>query len=41
MERGCLCETGSVDEVLAAPAHDYTRSLLEAAPSLTEAAVAG
>jgi peptide/nickel transport system ATP-binding protein len=41
MEHGSLCETGSVDEVLAAPAHDYTRSLLEAAPSLTEAAVAG
>jgi peptide/nickel transport system ATP-binding protein len=41
MEHGCLCETGSVDEVLAAPSHDYTRSLLQAAPSLTEAAVAG
>jgi peptide/nickel transport system ATP-binding protein len=41
MERGTLCETGSVDDVLAAPAHDYTRSLLQAAPSLTEAAVAG
>jgi peptide/nickel transport system ATP-binding protein len=41
MERGSLCETGSVDEVLSAPSNDYTRSLLEAAPSLTEAAVAG
>jgi peptide/nickel transport system ATP-binding protein len=41
MEHGCLCETGSVDEVLAAPGHDYTRSLLKAAPSLTEAAVTG
>jgi peptide/nickel transport system ATP-binding protein len=41
MEHGCLCETGSVDEVLTTPSHDYTRSLLQAAPSLTEAAVAG
>jgi peptide/nickel transport system ATP-binding protein len=41
MAHGSLCETGSVDEVLAAPAHDYTRSLLRAAPSLTDAAVAG
>jgi peptide/nickel transport system ATP-binding protein len=41
MEHGSLCETGSVDEVLAAPSHDYTRSLLHAAPSLTEAAMAG
>jgi peptide/nickel transport system ATP-binding protein len=41
MERGSLCETGSVDEVLSAPSHDYTRSLLRAAPSLTEAAVTG
>jgi peptide/nickel transport system ATP-binding protein len=40
MERGSLCETGSVDEVLSAPSNDYTRSLLNAAPSLTEAAVA-
>jgi peptide/nickel transport system ATP-binding protein len=40
MERGSLCETGSVDEVLSAPTNDYTRSLLNAAPSLTEAAVA-
>jgi peptide/nickel transport system ATP-binding protein len=41
MEHGSLCETGSVDEVLAAPNHEYTRSLLHAAPSLTEAAMAG
>jgi peptide/nickel transport system ATP-binding protein len=41
MEHGVLCETGSVDEVLAAPTHDYTRSLLRAAPSLSEAAMAG
>jgi ABC-type oligopeptide transport system ATPase subunit len=41
MERGSLCETGAVDEVLAAPANGYTRSLLQAAPSLTDAAVPG
>jgi len=41
MERGSLCETGAVDEVLSAPTNAYTRSLLQAAPSLTEAAVAG
>jgi peptide/nickel transport system ATP-binding protein len=41
MEHGSLCETGSVDEVLSAPGHDYTRSLLQAAPSLSDAAVAG
>jgi oligopeptide/dipeptide ABC transporter ATP-binding protein len=41
MERGSLCETGSVDEVLSAPSHEYTRNLLKAAPSLTDAAVAG
>ena len=41
MEHGSLCETGSVDEVLSAPSHNYTRSLLQAAPSLTDAAVAG
>jgi peptide/nickel transport system ATP-binding protein len=41
MEHGSLCETGSVDEVLSAPGHAYTRSLLQAAPSLSDAAVAG
>jgi oligopeptide/dipeptide ABC transporter ATP-binding protein len=40
MEQGSLCETGSVGEVLSAPSNQYTRSLLQAAPSLTEAAVA-
>ena len=39
MEHGSLCESGSVDEVLAAPGHEYTRRLLQAAPSLTDAAV--
>jgi peptide/nickel transport system ATP-binding protein len=40
MERGSLCETGSVEEVLTAPVHDYTRNLLRAAPSLSQAVVA-
>jgi peptide/nickel transport system ATP-binding protein len=40
MERGSLCETGSAEEVLTAPAHGYTRNLLRAAPSLSEAVVA-
>jgi oligopeptide/dipeptide ABC transporter ATP-binding protein len=39
MENGSLCEAGSVDGVLAAPGHEYTRRLLQAAPSLTDAAV--
>jgi peptide/nickel transport system ATP-binding protein len=39
MDRGSLCETGSVADVLTMPSHDYTRRLLSAAPSLPEAAV--
>jgi peptide/nickel transport system ATP-binding protein len=39
MERGSLCETGSVAEVLTMPSNDYTRRLLSAAPSLPEVAV--
>ncbi len=39
MDQGALCETGSVDDVLTTPAHDYTRRLLEAAPCLPEIAV--
>jgi peptide/nickel transport system ATP-binding protein len=39
MDRGVICEAGPVDTVLTAPAHDYTRRLLEAAPSLPEDAV--
>ena len=38
MDQGSLCETGSVDEVLTAPTHDYTRRLLDAAPCLPEIA---
>jgi len=40
MERGSLCETGSVAQVLSAPSHEYTRRLLSATPRLPEAAVA-
>jgi peptide/nickel transport system ATP-binding protein len=36
MDQGSLCETGSVDEVLLTPSHDYTRRLLQAAPSLRD-----
>jgi peptide/nickel transport system ATP-binding protein len=36
MDQGSLCETGSVDEVLSTPSHDYTRRLLQAAPSLQD-----
>jgi peptide/nickel transport system ATP-binding protein len=38
MDRGSLCETGTVAQVLTMPSHDYTRRLLNAAPSLPEAA---
>src|SRR6185312_1618300 len=36
MDRGTLCETGTVAEVLASPSHDYTRRLLAAAPCLPD-----
>ncbi len=39
MDRGSLCETGSVSEVLARPSHDYTRRLLAAAPCLPDGAL--
>jgi peptide/nickel transport system ATP-binding protein len=38
MDRGALCETGLVGDVLAAPRNDYTRRLLIAAPSLPDGA---
>jgi peptide/nickel transport system ATP-binding protein len=38
MERGSLCESGTVTDVLTTPSHEYTRRLLSAAPSLPEAA---
>ncbi|HET7353624.1 MAG TPA: ABC transporter ATP-binding protein [Gaiellaceae bacterium] len=39
MDRGVICEAGAVDTVLTSPGHEYTRRLLEAAPSLPEDAV--
>src|SRR6185437_1944202 len=36
MDRGTVCEEGTVDGVLNTPEHDYTRRLLKAAPSLSE-----
>jgi ABC-type dipeptide/oligopeptide/nickel transport system ATPase component len=39
MDRGRLCETGTVTQVLNAPVDDYTRRLLTAAPCLPDAAV--
>jgi peptide/nickel transport system ATP-binding protein len=36
MDRGTVCEAGSVDSVLTSPNHDYTRRLLKAAPSLSD-----
>ncbi|MBI5616985.1 MAG: ABC transporter ATP-binding protein [Gammaproteobacteria bacterium] len=41
MYRGRIVEYGSVDRVLGAPAHDYTRELLAAVPSLPADAAAG
>jgi peptide/nickel transport system ATP-binding protein len=39
LEHGSIRESGQVDSVLSAPDHDYTRRLLQAAPSLRDAAV--
>jgi peptide/nickel transport system ATP-binding protein len=36
MDRGSLCEVGPVDGVLSSPNHEYTRRLLDAAPSLSQ-----
>jgi peptide/nickel transport system ATP-binding protein len=40
MDQGSLCESGPVAAVLSAPTHEYTRRLLEAAPSLSDDALA-
>lgn len=37
LERGSICEEGKVAEILARPQHQYTKSLLDAAPSLSAA----
>jgi peptide/nickel transport system ATP-binding protein len=34
MQRGEIVEQGNAEQVLERPAHDYTRTLLAAAPSL-------
>ena len=39
MDRGSLCESGTVTEVLSTPSDEYTRRLLGAAPSLPDRAV--
>jgi peptide/nickel transport system ATP-binding protein len=36
MDRGTVCEAGSVDGVLNAPQNEYTQRLLEAAPSMSD-----
>ncbi|MGD9861688.1 MAG: ATP-binding cassette domain-containing protein [Pseudodonghicola sp.] len=41
MYRGRLVETGPVAEVFAAPRHDYTRTLLAAAPTLSSGRLKG
>jgi peptide/nickel transport system ATP-binding protein len=35
MDQGSVCEAGPVNAVLNAPTNDYTRRLLDAAPSLS------
>ena len=37
LEKGLICESGKTADLLAAPEHDYTKKLLSAAPSLSEA----
>jgi glutathione transport system ATP-binding protein len=34
LQQGDICERGSVEQILHAPAHPYTKALLEAAPLL-------
>ena len=36
MDKGLLCETGDVTQVLEAPVHEYTKRLLSAAPTMPD-----
>src|SRR5882672_7374762 len=36
MDHGSLCETGAVSRVLEHPTHEYTRRLLDAAPTMPD-----
>ncbi len=38
LDGGTICESGSAAEVIATPSHDYTKRLLQAAPSLSATA---
>jgi peptide/nickel transport system ATP-binding protein len=39
LDRGLVCEQGPVRTLLANPSNEYTRRLIEAAPSLPEVSV--
>jgi peptide/nickel transport system ATP-binding protein len=41
LDRGRICETGAVRAVLGAPQADYTRTLVDAAPTLQDASAGG
>ncbi len=36
MDKGLLCETGDVTQVLETPVHEYTKRLLSAAPTMPD-----
>jgi peptide/nickel transport system ATP-binding protein len=40
LDRGLVCEQGSVERILGAPASEYTRRLIESAPTLPEVSAA-